>query len=99
VELYSNRGPGSMNEAIFTTRSCFVTDGSGYRPAPESRIEPGRWIEIVFVHQSGRGRLFVDGEPVLETEDGWRRDPGSFGLGVERGTIEVAEFVRFDPGP
>jgi hypothetical protein len=97
VQLFLNRGKERMNEAIFTVQSAFMTSGEGYRGAREYKLEPGRWIEIVFVNQGGRGRLFVDGIGVFDDEDGLRTTPGRLGMGVERGTVEVSELVRFDP--
>jgi hypothetical protein len=99
VQLFLNRGPEKMNEAIFTIQSAFMTCEDGYREAPEHEIEPGRWIQIVFVNEAGRGRLYVDGVPVLDREKALGAAAGRIGLGVERGTIEVSELVRLEPGP
>jgi hypothetical protein len=60
-------------------------------------VPAGVWCEAVFVNQGGRGRLFLNGAPVLDQEGVLPVEAGGVGVAVERAEVEFAEIVVFQP--
>jgi hypothetical protein len=85
-------------EAIFATWSSYATAGEGFSGNDRRKIPVGQWVEIVVVDESGRARVYLDGTNVFDLPGAWSEaGDGSLALGVERGVLEVREWVAFDP--
>ncbi|MGH7163831.1 MAG: hypothetical protein ACREID_10140, partial [Planctomycetota bacterium] len=93
VQVRLNRDDTQANEAIFAAWETFLVregPGGGLLARSPYRILPGRWIEVVFVNQDGRGRVYVDGLLMLDAV-GLCTAEGSVGISVERGVAEIRE--------
>ena len=55
----------------------------------------GTWNEVVLVNDKGMGRLYLNGFLVVEKKGAFHTSAGTLGIGIEKGTVEVAEFVAF----
>ena len=87
-------------EAIFATWSSYATAGDDYAGNERLKIPVGQWVELVVANDSGRARVYLDGKSVFDLADAWSdATDGSIALAVERGVVEVREWVTFDPRP
>jgi hypothetical protein len=85
-------------EAIFATWSSFASAGEGFTGNDGVKIAPGAWVEVVVVNEDGRVRVYLDGRGVFDRPGLWSGTAaGSVALGVERGVLEVKEWVAFTP--
>ena len=98
LQVRLNRDENGSNEAILTIQRTFLTRKGGSQILAWSpmKVEPGRWIDLVFESRSGRGRLYLNGRLELET-DKFSDDDGGIGIGVERGTVEIESFETVTP--
>jgi hypothetical protein len=99
VQLRLNRVPGHESQAIFAAWSAFLSVGEDgdFTGNDQVKVPHGSWCTAVFVNQGGRGRLWLNGLPVLDAKDALARREGTVGLAVERGVLEVAEITAFEP--
>ncbi len=97
VQLRLGRANSLEGQAIFARWATYLSVGEGFSGEEKVKVPEGVWCEAVFTNVGGRGRLFLDGVPVLDVEDALPRQPGRVGLAVERGVLEVVEMVVFDP--
>jgi hypothetical protein len=103
VQLRLNRAPerepGHESQAIFSTWSAYLSvgDEGGFAGNEDVKLSHGAWCTAVFVNQGGRGRLWLNGTPVLDAADALGSRAGAVGFAVERGTVEVAEITAFAP--
>jgi len=85
-------------EAIFATWSSYATSGAGFAGNDHVKIPVGQWVELVVVNDGGRARVWLDGVGVFDVANAWSDGAdGALGLGVEKGVIEVKEWVTFEP--
>lgn len=85
-------------EAIFATWSSYASSGDGHTGNERQKIPVGQWVELVVANDSGRARVYLDGKNVFDLAGAWSdATDGSIALGVERGVVEVREWVAFDP--
>ena len=97
VQLRLDRADDAEGQAIFARWSSYMTMDDGFTGNDEVKIPPGVWCDAVFVDVGGRGRLYLNGSPVLDQECALPSQRGVVGLAVERGVIEVAQIVAFQP--
>ncbi|HKS16947.1 MAG TPA: hypothetical protein VJU16_06520, partial [Planctomycetota bacterium] len=98
IQVRLNRNENGSNEAILTIQRSFLTQKGGSQVLAWSpmKLEPGRWIDLVFESRAGKGRLYLNGRLELET-DKFSDDDGGIGIGVERGTIEIESIEAITP--
>ena len=89
--------PGREGQAIFARWSSYLSVGEGFTGNEDVQVPMGVWCEAILVDVGGRGRLFLNGLPVFDQEGALPAEPGVVGLAVERGVVEVAEIVAFEP--
>jgi hypothetical protein len=93
VKLVVNGG----KEAIFATWSSYASAGEGFSGNDHVKIPVGKWVDLVVVDEAGRARVYLDGTTVFDLPGVWSgAGEGSLGLGVERGVLELKEWVAFD---
>jgi hypothetical protein len=86
-------------EAILATWASYVSSGEDYDGNGHTKIPVGQWVELVVVDEMGRARVYLDGKSVFDMDGAWAdAGAGSLALGVEKGVVEVREWVSFDPG-
>jgi hypothetical protein len=84
-------------EVIFAHWSSYVTKGEGYAGNERIKIRVGEWVEIVVVNDAGHVHAYLDGISVFDFAGAWAdAGEGSLALGIERGVLEVQEWVTFD---
>jgi hypothetical protein len=98
LQIRLNRNENGSNEAVLTIQRTFLTQKGGAQVLAWSplKLEPGRWMDLVFESRAGRGRLYLNGRLELET-DKFSEDDGGIGIGVERGTIEIESTETVTP--
>ena len=97
VKIRLNRTGETSNETVLARWAIFLSQKSGgYKQAGDLKITPGVWNDVVFVNDKGTGRLYLNGFLVLESKDAVHSAKGSLGVAIERGTLEVEEFVAFE---
>ncbi len=83
-------------EVIFAAWSSYASLGAGVTGNDRQKIPVGDWVEIVVVNQAGRARVYLNGTSVFDLPGAWgEAGPGTLGLAVERGALEVREWVAF----
>jgi hypothetical protein len=97
VQLRLDRADGNEAQAIFARWSAYMTQGDSFTGNDEVKIPPGVWCDAVFVDVGGRGRVYLNGSPVLDEPDALPCQEGVVGLAVERGVLEIAQVVAFAP--
>jgi hypothetical protein len=99
VQLRLNHVPGHQGQAIFAAWSAFLSvgDEGDFTGNDSVKLPHDTWCTAVFVNQGGRGRLWLNGSPVLDAEDALSSRAGAVGFAVERGTVEVSEITAFLP--
>jgi hypothetical protein len=97
VQLRLDRAGDAEGQAIFARWSSYMSVGDDHIGNDTVKIPTGEWCDAVFVDTGGRGRLYLNGWPVLDKADALPCQPGLVGLAVERGVVEVAEIVAFVP--
>ncbi len=96
-KLMLNHGDGAVSEAIFAAWASYMTLRDGHESEEEVKLPAGVWCEAIFANVGGRGRMFLNGSPVLDLEGALPVQPGTVGIAVERGTVEVADITVFAP--
>lgn len=82
-------------EAIFARWSSYATGGGGN---DRQKIPLGQWVELVVANDHGRGRVYLNGLTVFDLPGAWAgAGTGSLALAVEKGVLEVREWVAFEP--
>ncbi len=85
-------------EAVFAAWSSYVSAGEGFTGNERVKIPPGQWVELTVVADGGRACVYLNGIGVFEQADVWSdARAGSVGLAVERGVVELREWVVFEP--
>lgn len=92
VKVQTNRSDAGVDEAILAAWSTYVSSGQGFVGNDGVKIVPGVWHDVVFEHEAGTCRLFLDGMLVLSGADAPARVGGRIGLAVEKGTVEVSKL-------
>lgn len=96
VQVRLNRSERTANEAVLARWATYLSlKSGGYAPAGETKFTPGAWNEVVLVNENGTGRLYLNGFLAIEKKDAFHSSDGTLGIGVEEGTLEVAELVAF----
>lgn len=94
VKLVVNGG----KEAIFATWSSYATAGAGFTGNERVKIGVGQWVDLVVVNERGRARVWLNGVGVFDSPGLWSdATDGSLALAVERGVVELKEWVAFTP--
>ena len=84
-------------EAIFATWSSYATAGAGFVGNDRVKIPTGKWVDLVVVNDGGRARVSLDGTGVFDSAGIWSdATEGSLAIGVERGQVEIKEWVAFE---
>lgn len=84
-------------EAIFATWSSYATAGAGFVGNDRVKIPTGKWIDLLVVNDGGRARVSLDGVGVFDSAGIWSdAADGSLALGVERGLVEIKEWIAFE---
>ncbi len=85
-------------EAILAAWSSYATAGEGFTGNERVKIPVGAWVDLVVVNDGGRARVFLNGVSLFDLPGVWSgAGEGSLALGVEKGVVEVKEWVAFDP--
>ena len=85
-------------EAILATWSSYVSNGEDFDGNAHTKIPVGQWVELVVADEMGRARVYLDGKSVFDVSGAWAdASAGSLALGVEKGVVELKEWVSFDP--
>lgn len=83
-------------EVIFARWSSYATGAE--KGNERQKIPLGQWVEIVVANDHGRGRVYLNGTSVFDLPGAWVGEgAGSLALAVEKGLLEVREWVAFDP--
>lgn len=84
-------------EGIFARWSSYLTSGEAGADNEDVKLPAGVWCQAVFVNVGGRGRLFLNGLPVIDEQALLHAERGSVGFAAERGVVEVTEITAFEP--
>ena len=96
VQIRLNRSNKSVNEVVLARWATFLSlKQGGYASAGDLKIKTGAWNQVVLVNDKGTGRLYLNGFLAIEKKGAFHTSAGVLGIGIEKGTIEVAEFVAF----
>ncbi len=96
VQIRLNRSGKTVNEAVLAQWATYLSlKQGGHLPAGDLKIAVGTWNEIVLVNDRGTARLYLNGLLATEKEGVFHSSKGTLGLGIEKGTVEVDEFVAF----
>ena len=93
VTIRLNCTEESTNHVNLATWATYVsaTDG-GYVGLPNLKIKTGEWNEVVIVNERGTARFYFNDIVIGEYENVFHEQPGTLGVGVEGGIIEIQEF-------
>jgi len=76
----------------------YATAGAGFVGNEQVKIPVGQWVDLVVVDEGGRARVYLDGRGVFDAPGLWGdATGGSLAIGVERGVVEIKEWVVFEP--
>jgi len=92
VKVQLNRAANGVDEAILAAWSTYVSSGQGFLGNDKVKLAPGVWHDVVFVHERGTCRLYVDGDLVLDAPGAPSQEAGRVGIAVEKGTVEVSRL-------
>lgn len=85
-------------ELVLANWSSYASQpGGGYAGNDRMKLRVGQWHELVVVADAGRLRVWLDGVAMFDQPAVWPTRAGRVEVGVEKGVLEVREWVVFAP--
>ena len=86
------------SELVLAHWSSYASQpGGGFSGNDRVKLVVGQWHDLVVVADAGRVRVWLDGVAMFDQPGAWPALAGRIEVGVEKGALEVREWVVFAP--